>query len=61
VRVTYWLAPDRRIVLITIFRKTRMREASEIDRARNAQKLCEAEHGPAHETYTRATEERGGR
>jgi hypothetical protein len=61
VRVTYWLAPDRRIVLLTIFRKTRMREASEIDRARQAQKLCEAEHEPAHETYTRTTEERGGR
>jgi mRNA-degrading endonuclease RelE of RelBE toxin-antitoxin system len=61
VRITYWLAADRRIVLLTVFRKTRMREAAEIDRAHHAQKVCEAEHGPAHEIYTRSTEERGGR
>ncbi|GGR77384.1 hypothetical protein GCM10010284_08010 [Streptomyces rubiginosohelvolus] len=52
-RVTYWFAPDRRIVLLTVFRKTRMRESAQVDRAVRARELCEAEHGPAHTTYTR--------
>ncbi|MCC9306397.1 type II toxin-antitoxin system RelE/ParE family toxin [Kitasatospora sp. RB6PN24] len=59
-RVTYWLAPGRRAVLLTVFRKTRTREAEQVERAHRAQKLCEAEHLPAgdHETYGRE-EERG--
>jgi hypothetical protein len=61
VRITYWLAPGRRIVLLTVFRKTRMREATEVERAHRAQKVCESEHPPAHEIYTRSCEERGGR
>ncbi|GAA0612096.1 hypothetical protein GCM10010174_32030 [Kutzneria viridogrisea] len=36
VRVTYWIASGRRIVLLTVFRKTRMREEREVDRARRA-------------------------
>ncbi|MEV8007062.1 type II toxin-antitoxin system RelE/ParE family toxin [Streptomyces parvus] len=52
-RVTYWFAPDRRIVLLTVFRKTRMRESAQVDRAVRARELCEAEHSPAHTTYTR--------
>ncbi|MGH3514390.1 MAG: type II toxin-antitoxin system RelE/ParE family toxin [Pseudonocardiaceae bacterium] len=36
VRLTYWIAPSRRIVLLTMFRKSRMREEREIDRARRA-------------------------
>ncbi|MGH3527166.1 MAG: hypothetical protein ACRDQI_13310 [Pseudonocardiaceae bacterium] len=35
-RLTYWIAPSRRIVLLTMFRKSRMREEREIDRARRA-------------------------
>lgn len=31
VRIPYWLAPGQRIVLLTVFRKTRMREAVEVD------------------------------
>ncbi|WP_037575179.1 type II toxin-antitoxin system RelE/ParE family toxin [Phaeacidiphilus oryzae] len=54
VRVTYWLAPVRRIVLLTVFRKTRQRESAEVERARLAQKTCEAEHGPAEHCYDRA-------
>jgi hypothetical protein len=50
-RVTYWLAPGRRIVLITMFRKTRNAETAEVHRAIQAQKTCEAEHGIAHDTY----------
>src|SRR5262245_61331222 len=43
VRVTYWIASDRRIVLLTVFRKTRQREQREIDRARRALARCETE------------------
>ncbi|MGW1272172.1 type II toxin-antitoxin system RelE/ParE family toxin [Streptomyces sp. NPDC002491] len=52
-RVTYWLASDRRIVLLTVFRKTRMREEAEVKRAIVAKALCEAEHGPAHDEFDR--------
>lgn len=52
-RVTYWLAPRRRVVLLTVFRKTRSAETAEVARARQAQKICEAEHGPAHTTFDR--------
>ncbi|MGK4578438.1 type II toxin-antitoxin system RelE/ParE family toxin [Kitasatospora sp. HPMI-4] len=54
-RITYWLAPGRRIVLLTVFRKTRMRETGEVERAQLAQKACEAGHAPAgdHDTYDR--------
>lgn len=43
VRVTYWIAPGRRIVLLTVFAKTRMREEHEIERARRAMARCVAE------------------
>jgi Phage derived protein Gp49-like (DUF891) len=36
VRVPYWTATGRRIVLLTVFAKSRMREEREIDRARRA-------------------------
>lgn len=52
-RVTYWLAPDRRIVLLTVFRKTRMRAAAEVVRAKSARKECEAAHEPASHEYSR--------
>jgi len=45
VRVTYWIASGRRIVLLTVFTKTRMRQTREIDRARQALQRCiAAEH-----------------
>jgi hypothetical protein len=40
IRVTYWIASKRRIVLLTVFQKSRMREAREIDRARRAYQRC---------------------
>jgi phage-related protein len=43
VRITYWIASGRRIVLLTVFTKTRMREVREIDRARVALATCLAE------------------
>jgi phage-related protein len=52
-RVTYWLASGRRVVLLTVFRKTRSAETAEVQRAVQAQKTCEAEHGIAHDTYER--------
>ena len=52
-RVTYWLAPGRRVILLTVFRKTRGAEVAEVARALQAQKRCEAEHGPAHDTFDR--------
>lgn len=36
VRITYWIASGRRIILLTVFRKRRMREPTEVDRARRA-------------------------
>ncbi|WP_409470318.1 type II toxin-antitoxin system RelE/ParE family toxin [Streptomyces sp. HC307] len=59
-RVTYWLAPGRRAILLTVFRKTRMRETEEVLRAQRARKLCEAEHPPAseHDVYSRDEEAR---
>ncbi|MET4923613.1 type II toxin-antitoxin system RelE/ParE family toxin [Streptomyces sp. PSRA5] len=56
VRIPYWLAPGQRIVLLTVFRKTRMREAAEVERAHQVQKVCEAEHGHAQYTYERRKE-----
>jgi hypothetical protein len=40
VRVTYWIAPGRRIILLTVFRKTRMQERREVNRARWALARC---------------------
>ncbi len=43
VRITYWIGSGRRIILLTVFRKTRMRETAEIERAVRAMSLCIAE------------------
>ncbi|MFF2506036.1 type II toxin-antitoxin system RelE/ParE family toxin [Streptomyces sp. NPDC058067] len=52
-RVTYWLAPSRRVVLLTVFRKTKDRETAEVERAQRAKAVCEAEHEPAHLSFSR--------
>jgi len=57
-RITYWLAPHRRVVLLTVFRKTRGRETSEVERAIAAQKVCEAEHWQATHLYDREGDKR---
>ncbi len=57
IRITYWLTPDRTAVLLTVFRKTRMREDIEVERAKRAKKTCEAEHGPAHDEFVRSVQE----
>ncbi|MGN2635475.1 type II toxin-antitoxin system RelE/ParE family toxin [Nocardia takedensis] len=56
IRITYWLAPGRRVILLTVFRKTRMREDIEVKRAKLAQQICRAEHEPAHREFSRALE-----
>ncbi|WSY16368.1 type II toxin-antitoxin system RelE/ParE family toxin [Embleya sp. NBC_00896] len=40
IRVTYWIASGRRIILLTVFRKTRMREEREVQRAKHALQRC---------------------
>lgn len=39
-RVAYYITTDRRIVLLTAFRKTQRREAAEIARAERAMRKC---------------------
>ncbi|MFF6810136.1 type II toxin-antitoxin system RelE/ParE family toxin [Streptomyces sp. NPDC012403] len=56
IRLTYWLTPNRTAILLTVFRKTRMREDAEVRRAKLAQKVCEAEHEPAHEEFIRTVD-----
>ncbi|MFJ2742032.1 type II toxin-antitoxin system RelE/ParE family toxin [Streptomyces sp. NPDC087440] len=53
VRITYWLAPGRRVVMLTVFRKTRQRETAEVARARRAKAECEAEHDRAEQEFRR--------
>jgi phage-related protein len=52
-RISYWLAPHRRIVLLTVFRKTRNRETAQVDRAITAQRVCEDQHQAATHIYDR--------
>lgn len=40
IRVSYFIAPGRRIVLLTVFRKTQRHERAEIERAERAMKRC---------------------
>ncbi|WP_312866524.1 type II toxin-antitoxin system RelE/ParE family toxin [Streptomyces boluensis] len=56
IRITYWLTPHRTAVLLTVFHKTRMRVDAEVERAKRAQKVCAAEHGPAHDEFVRLIE-----
>jgi hypothetical protein len=47
IRITYWIAPGRRIIALTVFAKTRMRESAEISRAARAMARCQQEgHTP---------------
>jgi len=49
VRITYWVAGDRRIILLTVFRKQRMREEAEVQRAWRAMQRCINESHTADE------------
>jgi hypothetical protein len=43
-RITYWFAPNQRVVLLTTFRKQRDNERREVERARVSLRRCAAEH-----------------
>jgi phage-related protein len=42
-RITYWIAPGRRIILLTVFTKTQRQERKEIRRAKQAMERCASE------------------
>ncbi len=48
-RITYWIASQRRIILLTVFVKTKQREGREVDRARRAYQKCVVEQHTAEE------------
>jgi hypothetical protein len=48
-RITYYIASGRRIILLTVFRKTQRQERAEIARAERAMKRCIAEGHTAEE------------
>ena len=39
-RLTYWIAPGRRIILLTVFVKTRGKETAQVARASTAMRRC---------------------
>lgn len=42
-RISYWIAPGRRVIMLTVWRKTKMRETAEVERARRAMRRCQDE------------------
>jgi hypothetical protein len=42
-RISYWIAPGRRIVMLTVFHKTKNRETAEVARAKRAMVKCQEE------------------
>ncbi|MDH3261900.1 MAG: type II toxin-antitoxin system RelE/ParE family toxin [Acidimicrobiia bacterium] len=48
-RVTYWIATGRRVILLTVFSKTRRQERVEVGRAKRAMERCMAEQHTAGE------------
>jgi hypothetical protein len=49
IRITYWIAPGRRIIALTVFAKTKMCESAEISRAARAMARCQQEGHTADE------------
>jgi len=49
VRISYFTAARRRIILLTVFRKQRTQERTEIERAYRAMQRCMKEHHVADE------------
>jgi hypothetical protein len=48
-RITYWIAPGRRIILLTAFVKTQRQERRQIHRAKQAMDRCATEAHTADE------------
>jgi len=45
IRITYWIAAGRRIILLTVFVKTKDRDRAQVARAKKAMLACiEAKH-----------------
>jgi phage-related protein len=53
IRITYWLAPGQRVVLLTTFAKTKMRASAQVERAKALRKVCEADHEHARTSFDR--------
>jgi hypothetical protein len=49
VRISNWIAPGRRVIALTVFTKTKLRQADEIERASDAMARCQAEGHTADE------------
>ena len=49
IRISYWIASGRRIVLLTVFGKRQMREGRQIERAKAALDRCIARAHTADE------------
>jgi hypothetical protein len=45
-RISYWIAPGRRIVMLTVFHKTKSRESAEVSRAQRAMAACRSQATP---------------
>lgn len=43
VRISYWIAPRRRIIMLTVFTETKMRETAKIERAKQTMARCQRE------------------
>ncbi len=52
VRLSYWLAPGRRVVLLTVFARTRQRERAEVGRVIAAQQAREQGHAVGHPDHS---------
>ena|ERR1700722_15007247 len=48
-RISYWIAPGRRIILLTVFHKTKNRETAEVARAKKAMIACQDKNHTAEE------------
>lgn len=48
-RISYWIGSGRRIILLTVFAKTRQRESAEAARARRAMGRCRGRRHTAEE------------
>jgi hypothetical protein len=49
IRISYWIASGRRIIALTVFAKTKMRETAEIARAAVAMARCQQQDHTADE------------
>jgi phage-related protein len=52
-RVTYWLTPGRRVILLAVFRKTAALRPRRLPVPCTHRRVCEAEHGRPHEVFDR--------